>query len=66
VELHPACPIAIDPALTAATAAELRRDPMLRQLLGQHRSVVSAFLANLELFDGQERILTQRIRALGG
>jgi type II secretory pathway pseudopilin PulG len=66
VELHPACPIAIDPALTAATAAELRRDPTLRRLLGQHRSVVSAFLANLELFDGQERILTQRIRALGG
>ena len=65
VELHPACPIAIDPALAAATAADLRRDPGLPQLLGQHRSAVSAFLSNLELFDGQEQILTRRIAWLG-
>lgn len=64
VVLHSNCPIAIDPAVATATAADLRGDPALRQLLGQHRSAVSAFLSNLELFDGQERILTQRIRAL--
>lgn len=64
VVLRSTCPIAIEPKLAASTAADLRRDHTLRQLLGQHRSVVSAFLANLELFDGQERILTQRIHSL--
>lgn len=65
VVLRPTCPIAIDPALAAETAAALRRDPALRQLLGQHRSAISAFLSNLELFDGQEGILSHRIDALG-
>ena len=65
VVLRPTCPIAIDPKLAASTAADLRGDTALKQLLGHHRSAVSAFLANLELFDGQEQILTQRIEALG-
>ena len=65
VVLRRTCPIAIDPALAAETADGLRRDPALRQLLGQHRSAISAFLSNLELFDGQERILSQRIETLG-
>jgi hypothetical protein len=65
VVLRPSCPIVIDPSLAASTARELRGDPTLKQLLGQHRSAISAFLSNLELFDGQEQILARSIRSLG-
>ncbi len=64
VLLRETCPIAIDPALAAATARDLRREPSLSQLLGQHRSLVSAFLTNLQLFDAQEHILFDRIEKL--
>lgn len=64
VVLREDCPIRIEPALAAATAADLRRDHSLERQLGQHRSVVAAYLTNLALFDNQERILAQRIRLL--
>jgi type II secretory pathway pseudopilin PulG len=58
------CPIQIDPALAAATAAELRRDKTLAPLLGQHRSLVSAYLTNLALFEREEQALAGRIAKL--
>jgi hypothetical protein len=65
VVLPETCPMAIDPSLAASTARDLRSEPSLRQLLGQHRSAISAFLANLQLFDAQEQILLDRIESLG-
>ena len=64
VLLRPSCPIPIDASLAASTARDLRSEPSLKQLLGQHRSLVSAFLTNLQLFDAQEQILTERIKQL--
>ena len=64
VILRATCPIKIDPVLAAKTAAALRADPALEQQLGQHRSVIAAFLTNLELFDLQDRGLSRRIRML--
>jgi len=66
VILRATCPIHIDPPLASATAAELRREQSPMRLLGQHRSVVSAFLTNLALFDTQERALAARIKGLDG
>ncbi len=65
VLLRASCPVSIDASLAASTARDLRRDPTLIQLLGQHRSAVSAFLTNLALFDMEEKILAGRIRKLG-
>lgn len=65
VRLRETCPIAIEASLAAATASDLRREPSLRQLLGQHRSAVSAFLTNLDIFDVQEKALAKRIDELG-
>lgn len=64
VILSDTCPITIDPALAAATAADLRRDKSLMQQLGQHRSQVSAYLTNLSLFDTQKKALADRIALL--
>ena len=64
VEIPANCPITIDPALAAATAADLRRDKTLARMLGQHRSLVSAYLTNLLLFDTQKRALADRISKL--
>lgn len=64
VLLRETCPIPIDPALAAATAADLRRDQTLMPLLAQHRSVISAYLTNLDLFDDQEHFLVERIKEL--
>jgi hypothetical protein len=58
------CPIAIDSELAAATAADLRRDKTLVPLLGQHRSLVFAYLTNLGLFDTQKKALAERIKKL--
>ena len=64
VILRATCPIEIDGALVAKTAADLRRDRSLVPLLGQHRSVVSAYLTNLALFDTEEEALAARINEL--
>lgn len=64
VLLRANCPIAIDAQLARATASDLRADPGLKQLLGQHRSIIAAFLTNLQLFDQQEQTLAERIRKL--
>lgn len=64
VVLPATCPIAIDPALAAATAADLRRDKALAPMLGQHRSLVFAYLTNLALFDAQKKALSARIAKL--
>ena len=64
VVLRATCPIHIDPGLASATAADLRRDASLKRSLGQHRSAVSAFLTNLDLFDAQADILIDRIKKL--
>ena len=64
VLLRATCPIHLDPVLAAATAAELRRAPDLMRQLGHHRSIVSAYLTNLALFDTQEHVLSERIREL--
>jgi hypothetical protein len=61
VTLHSTCSITIDPALAAKTAAGLRADQSLERQLGQHRSVIAAFLLNLDLFDRQDRALSRRI-----
>ena len=61
VALRSTCPITIDPALAANTALALRGEPKLKRQLGQHRSVIAAFLLNLELFDKQDRALSRRI-----
>ena len=58
------CPIKIDPALASATAADLRRDKTLAPMLGQHRSLISAYLTNLSLFDAQKKALADRIAKL--
>jgi type II secretory pathway pseudopilin PulG len=64
VVLPATCPITIDPALAASTAADLRRDKTLAPLLGQHRSLVSAYLTNLGLFDTEEQALAARVARL--
>jgi hypothetical protein len=64
VILRSTCPIHIDSSLAKAAAADLRADQALMRQLGQHRSVVSAFLTNLELFDSEEHALAGRIRKL--
>jgi len=64
VVLPATCPIKIDPALAARTAADLRRDETLAPMLGQHRSLVSAYLTNLKLFDTEEQALAGRIAKL--
>jgi hypothetical protein len=64
VVLRATCPIEIDPALATATASELRRNTDLARQLGQHRSIVSAYLTNLALFDTQEHVLAERIKEL--
>jgi len=64
VSLSATCPLKFDPKLAAEVAAALHRHRELAGLLRQHRSVVSAYLTNLDLFDAQERILAQRIALL--
>ena len=64
VAIPATCAIVIDPALAAATARDLRQDKTLAQQLGQHRSLVSAYLTNLGLFDGQKKALADRIARL--
>jgi len=64
VVLPATCSIPIDRALVASTAADLRQDKTLVPLLGQHRSLVSAYLTNLGLFDEEEQALAVRIARL--
>jgi hypothetical protein len=64
VTLRATCPITIDPALARKTAGALRRDSALERQLGQHRSVIAAFLTNLAMFDAQDLALARRIRML--
>jgi len=64
VVLPATCSIPINPALAASTAADLRQDKTLVPLLGQHRSLVSAYLTNLGLFDEEEQALAVRIARL--
>ena len=58
------CPLHLDPAAAAATAADLRRHRELEGLLRQHRSAIATYLTNLDLYDIQERQLARRVAAL--
>lgn len=58
------CSIKIGRENAAAAAAELRRHPELVELLRQHRATTAAFLANLRVFDRQQRVLQQRIKEM--
>jgi hypothetical protein len=58
------CPLKLDPAAAATTAADLRRHPELEGLLRQHRSAIATYLTNLDLYDIQERQLARRVAAL--
>ena len=64
VILRATCPLGIEPAVAAATAADLRHDTELPRLLSQHRSAVATYLTNLALYDRQEQILAKRIQLL--
>ena len=58
------CPLRLAPARAAAAAAELRGHPELVRLLRLHRTMAAAYLTTLDLFDGQEKLLMNRISAL--
>ena len=58
------CPLHLPPDEAASTAASLREHKELPRLLRLHRSTVAAYNANLDLFDGQVRLLLDRISKL--
>ena len=58
------CPLRLAPTRAAAAAAELRQHPELIRLLRLHRTVAAAYLMTLDLFDGQEKLLMNRISTL--
>ena len=58
------CPLHLPRDEAASTAASLREHSELPQLLRLHRSVVAAYIGNLDLFDAQLNLLVDRISKL--
>lgn len=58
------CNLRLAPDQASATAFELRQHPELVRLLRQHRATIAAYLINLSLFDGQRKLLVDRISTL--
>jgi hypothetical protein len=58
------CPLHLPPGEAASAAASLREHEELPRLLRSHRSTVAAYNSNLDLFDGQVRLLLDRISRL--
>lgn len=58
------CRLNLPPDEAASTAASLREHQELPRLLRSHRSTVAAYNSNLDLFDGQVRLLLDRISRL--
>ena len=63
-ELTDPCPLHLPPDEAASVAASLRKYKELPRLLRLHRSTVAAYNGNLDLFDGQVRLLVDRISRL--
>jgi hypothetical protein len=58
------CRLHLPPAEAASAAASLREHKELPRLLRLHRATVAAYNSNLDLFDGQVRLLLERISTL--